>query len=313
MYGASPDNSQYGLGEALPKRQRSDDYGHQGAYLGERAAPTGYPPLSAYPLQSGAPRQSPQTAYGFQQPPTSMSSSVSSYYGQAQTGPGGRSAESGSRQTHVADSGGSFDYPTSGMSAVMLEQFPDRPSSSLTAKDPAEYFARRPIDTYGSLHHTPTVMTPTVTGTPSETFHSSGQTMFSSSGAGHSGRPSSMYQHSNMTSPMGPATGSSTSTHTPSSNRHSTLNPSAPSFTLPTQSVASQQLTSQTYPSVPEHAHYSYGHQPSQQYPPQAQQQTFHHAPPSSLQHLTQPLPAPHQQRPPDPNDPYPPWQPYGQ
>lgn len=185
----------------------------------------------------------------------------------------------------------------------------------LTIADPSEYFPRRPVESYSSIQHTP-AMTPTIGSTPTDAYQGAGQPMYANpAGPATGSSGASMYQHSNVPSPMGPATGgSSTSVHTPASVRGSALNPSAQPFaqsTLPSQQLPyhlqsqqlpSQQIPSQGYGSLPEAQQYSYDR--AQQYA-QQQQQAMQHTPPTTLQQLTQPLPAPHQQRPPESGDPY--------
>lgn len=127
VYGASPVSSQYGFAEGLPKRQRSDDYSQHSVYLGERAVPTGYTSrdfgssVSSVTGYSGGPRQSPQTAYGFQQPPTS--SSLPTYYPQAQSASSVRSVDSTGRHSQVTAPGGSYSYQTSGLNTGALRDF----------------------------------------------------------------------------------------------------------------------------------------------------------------------------------------------
>lgn len=272
--------------------------------------------VTGYPVQAAGPRQSPQTAYGFHQ--AAAGSNLPSYYPQGQTVPSMRAVESNTRQTQSATPGGSFAYQTGGMDTGALRQGGSLlERNQLTIADPSEYFPRRPVELYTSIQHTP-AMTPAMGSTPTDAYQGAGQTMYANpAGPATGSSAASMYQHSNMPSPMGPATGgSSTSVHTPASARGSALNPSAQPFaqsTLPSQQLpyhlqsqqlSSQQIPSQSYGSISEAQKYSYDRAAAQQYT-QQQQQSMQHTTPTTLQHLTQPLPAPHQQRPPESGDPY--------
>jgi len=79
-----------------------------------------------YPLQTGHPRQSPQTGFGFQQP-SGPSSSMSSYYGQGQAQSSTRDLETSTRQAQVTTPGGSYSFQTGGMATGILHtSFPYR-------------------------------------------------------------------------------------------------------------------------------------------------------------------------------------------
>ncbi|KAL1297388.1 hypothetical protein AAFC00_004925 [Neodothiora populina] len=302
-YGASPVSSHYGFAEGLPKRQRSDDFSQQSMYGAERAVP-GYahrefnPALSSminYSVQQPAPRQSPQSAYGFQQQPSS-STSAPAYFPHGQPGPSGSRLESSSRQPQVTSGGSAFAYQGSGMNP-----------------DQSEYFARRSADSYSGSG-----MAPGVVGTPTESYQSGGQPIFSAPTGQSAGSGSaSLYQHPSMPSPMVSATGgSSTSAHTPTSGKAPALNSSAQSFSLQSQHLPSHPASSHVYGSLADTQPFGYPQQAPQHYaqhPEQHQQQAYQQSPSTTLPHLTQPLTTPHQQRPPDPNDPYGQhWQHYG-
>lgn len=261
--------------------------------------------MTGYPVQHAAPRQSPQTPFGFSQSMTS--SNMQQFYGQGQPAPSMRGMEpNNSRQAQATTPGGSFTFQSGSMGGGRL--IPTSTSAhALTIADPSDYFPRRPTESYGSIQHTPSGMASTVAGTPTENYQNASQTIYPTAAGQHTGgSATSLYPHSNVPSPMGAATGgSSTSAHTPPSARGSALNPSAQSFTLGSHPSQAHQLQSQqfsTYNNVPDPHSYSFGGQYVQQQP----QQSFQNSPPTTMQHLTQPLTAPHrQQRPPDPSDPY--------
>lgn len=179
----------------------------------------------------------------------------------------------------------------------------------LTCVDPTEYFTRRQTGTYPSIQQDPTsggIGTPSV-GTPSDAFQNSAQTLYGStnlSGAAAAGAgPGGMYQHHDLPA-LGPTTGgSSTSSHTPGVARGTGLNPAAQSFTLASHPLSSQQIHAQGYGNLSDESHYPYA---QQQFSQQAQhsQQAFQSTP-TTMQHLIQPLNAPHPQDQPDPSNPY--------